>query len=87
MTTDEGKTEKSAKRHCSFCHKDEDSVAILIAAPPAFICDECTHLASIIIIDWFRNKARRAEDDAADIETGRNLTRDSAPVPAAVPVL
>lgn len=68
-------TETPPNRHCSFCHKDEDAVAILIAAPPAFICDECTHLASIIIAKAFQEKARRAQDDAADLESGRASTR------------
>ncbi len=40
-------------RHCSFCHKPQDSVAKLIASPgelpPAYICDECVAICNGIL--------------------------------------
>ena len=34
---------------CSFCTKDKDSVAKLIAGPGVYICDECVGLCGLII--------------------------------------
>ena len=66
------------KRCCSMCFKDEDCVAILIAGPNnIFICDECIHLASLIIAKAFHDKAKRAEDDAAFVEAGQQLLHDA----------
>src|SRR5258708_30181539 len=34
---------------CSFCTKDKDAVAKLIAGPGVYICDECVSLCDLII--------------------------------------
>jgi ClpX C4-type zinc finger len=36
---------------CSFCNKDKDTVAKLVAGPGVYICDECVGLCSLIIAD------------------------------------
>jgi ribosomal protein S14 len=36
---------------CSFCHKDQDGVAKLIAGPTVFICDECVDVCNDIIAE------------------------------------
>ena len=37
------------KLRCSFCGKDEDHVAKLVAGPRVFICDECVAIASALM--------------------------------------
>ena len=37
------------KLSCSFCGKDEDHVAKLVAGPNVFICDGCFKIASDIV--------------------------------------
>ena len=36
---------------CSFCHKDKDAVAKLIAGPGVYICNECVNLCDLIIAE------------------------------------
>ena len=36
---------------CSFCHKDKDAVAKLVAGPGVYICNECVHLCDLIIAE------------------------------------
>ena len=36
---------------CSFCNKDKDTVAKLIAGPGVYICNECVHLCDLIIAE------------------------------------
>jgi ATP-dependent Clp protease ATP-binding subunit ClpX len=36
---------------CSFCGKEQNEVAQLIAGPNAYICDECTRLCVTILRD------------------------------------
>ena len=36
---------------CSFCGKDKDSVAKLVAGPGVYICNECVDLCHMIIAD------------------------------------
>jgi hypothetical protein len=36
---------------CSFCSKDKDAVAKLIAGPGVYICNECVDLCDLIIAD------------------------------------
>jgi ATP-dependent Clp protease ATP-binding subunit ClpX len=43
------KDKKNRLRKCSFCRKDQNEVAKLIAGPRACICDECVELCSEII--------------------------------------
>jgi ClpX C4-type zinc finger len=37
--------------YCSFCRKDKDSVAKLIAGPGVYICDECVGLCDLILAE------------------------------------
>jgi len=37
------------KLHCSFCGKDEDQVAKLVAGPKVYICDACVDTARRIM--------------------------------------
>ena len=36
---------------CSFCSKDQDAVAKLVAGPGVYICNECVHLCDLIIAE------------------------------------
>jgi ATP-dependent protease Clp ATPase subunit len=36
---------------CSFCNKDKDAVAKLVAGPGVYICDECVGLCNLIIAE------------------------------------
>ena len=42
---------KLRKLHCSFCGKNENEVAKLVAGPRVYICDSCVTIASRIISD------------------------------------
>ncbi len=35
--------------HCSFCNKDKDSVARMVAGPGVYICNECVDLCQLVI--------------------------------------
>jgi hypothetical protein len=47
---------------CSFCTKDKDAVAKLIAGPGVYICDECVGLCDLILADEKGKAHRRAPD-------------------------
>ena len=36
---------------CSFCNKDKDAVAKLVAGPGVYICNECVDLCNLIIAE------------------------------------
>lgn len=36
---------------CSFCNKDKDAVAKLIAGPGVYICNECVNLCDLILAE------------------------------------
>src|SRR5256885_13976331 len=36
---------------CSFCIKDKDAIAKLVAGPGVYICNECVELCNLIIAD------------------------------------
>ena len=36
---------------CSFCRKDQDSVAKLVAGPGVYICNECVGLCNLVIAE------------------------------------
>lgn len=38
-----------ALRYCSFCHKSENDVVMLVASEPAFICDDCVFLSLAVV--------------------------------------
>jgi ClpX C4-type zinc finger/Stf0 sulphotransferase len=37
------------KQYCSFCAKDKDSVAKLVAGPGVYICNECVDLCAQLV--------------------------------------
>jgi ATP-dependent Clp protease ATP-binding subunit ClpX len=51
---------------CSFCGKPRDEVKKLIAAPKAYICNECVDLCVTVLV----NSARREGVDVADLLPG-----------------
>ena len=54
----EDNTKNSTKLlHCSFCGKNQNEVAKLIAGPSVFICDECVDLCNEIISDELEEKS------------------------------
>ena len=42
---------KFRKLRCSFCRRDEDAVAKLVAGPRVYICDQCVTVASRMMDD------------------------------------
>jgi ATP-dependent Clp protease ATP-binding subunit ClpX len=42
--------------YCSFCGKPQAEVFVLIAAPSAYICDECILTCSAILKDRVRDR-------------------------------
>jgi ATP-dependent Clp protease ATP-binding subunit ClpX len=48
----------SKRLACSFCGKDAEDVAKLVAGPKVYICDACVAEASRIIRDSFAADAR-----------------------------
>ena len=53
---------------CSFCLKDKDAVAKLVAGPGVYICNECVELCDLIL----------AEDQAAPTVVGWDEQPDAA---------
>ncbi|MDH5718215.1 MAG: ATP-dependent Clp protease ATP-binding subunit ClpX [Spirochaetia bacterium] len=53
--------------HCSFCGKEQDEVARLVAGPGVFICDECVQLCNAILMD--------DEDVKEDLSSFRSLPK------------
>ena len=59
----EDNTKNSSKLlHCSFCGKNQNEVAKLIAGPSVFICDECVDLCNEIISDELEEKSSKSKD-------------------------
>ena len=52
---------------CSFCSKDKDAVAKLIAGPGVYICNECVNLCELILAEQqvreFGSWDERPDDD------------------------
>ena len=48
--------------HCSFCGKNQNEVAKLIAGPSVFICDECVDLCNEIISDELVEKSSKSKE-------------------------
>ena len=48
--------------HCSFCGKEQNEVAKLIAGPQVYICDECIELCNEIVKD--EDAARGADEES-----------------------
>ena len=59
----EDNTKNSTKLlHCSFCGKNQNEVAKLIAGPSVFICDECVDLCNEIISDELEEKSSKSKE-------------------------
>ena len=59
----EDNTKNSSKLlHCSFCGKNQNEVAKLIAGPSVFICDECVDLCNEIISDELEEKSSKSNE-------------------------
>src|SRR5213076_3246124 len=43
--------DRLATLSCSFCSKDKDAIAKLVAGPGVYICNECVDLCNLIIAD------------------------------------
>jgi hypothetical protein len=56
-------THQSTLRHCSFCRKPQTEVAILIAGPSTYICNECVSLCNGIIEEHAAAAENRAPPD------------------------
>ena len=54
--------EKEPNCYCSFCGKNQEEVAKLIAGPEVFICDECIDLCNEIVKD---EEAASSSDEEA----------------------
>jgi ClpX C4-type zinc finger len=65
--------------HCSFCNKDKDAVAKIVAGPGVYICDECVNLCQQIIAG---EPAREftARDEQPDGELLASLAQTQAVV-------
>ena len=57
--------------HCSFCGKDKEEVAQIIAGPGNFICDECVDLCHKIIEE--KRNPRQAEKSIDDVLGPSNI--------------
>ena len=67
----EDNTKNSSKLlHCSFCGKNQNEVAKLIAGPSVFICDECVDLCNEIISDELEEKSSKSNEKLT--QTSRN---------------
>lgn len=64
---------------CSFCTKDKDSVAKLIAGPGVFICNECVGLCDLIITQGLAPQLG-SWDEHPDDEMLASLARTQAAV-------
>ena len=61
------KEKKEPDCHCSFCGKEQDEVAKLIAGPEVYICDECIDLCNEIVKDEDAAQVPDDENDTAAI--------------------
>lgn len=52
--------------YCSFCTKSQNDAFLLIAAPTAFICDECVDLCTNLVAE----RRRKRLDNMLDAEIG-----------------
>lgn len=54
----EERKESPTQTFCSFCHKPQEEVAVLVAAATAAICDECCQISAGVLAEQTR-KGRR----------------------------
>ena len=64
---------------CSFCNKDKDAVAKLVAGPGVYICDECVGLCNLIIAEKSAPEFR-AWNEQPDDQLLASLARTQAVV-------
>ena len=57
-----GSTSNKNTLFCSFCGKNQNEVAKLIAGPSVFICDECVDLCNEIISDELEEKSSKSNE-------------------------
>ena len=67
------KNERPAPLRCSFCNKDQNAVAKLIAGPTVFICDECVEVCNGIVSGKYDQPS--GADDIAPIAWLLNMTK------------
>jgi hypothetical protein len=68
-----------ANLYCSFCQKDKDSVAKLVAGPGVYICNECVGLCDLILAEQPAGEFG-AWDEQPDDELLASLARIQAVV-------
>ena len=70
-----GQQSGSDTQYCSFCHRDADDVARLIAGPDeVYICDECVGLCTEILEEEKQQERQeRAEGGITDLPTPREI--------------
>jgi hypothetical protein len=71
---------RQATLSCSFCTKDKDSVAKLVAGPGVYICNECIDLCNQILTMGPVSQVHVWQDQP-DEELLASLTRIQAAVP------
>ena len=58
---------RTASVYCSFCMKDKEAVARLVAGPGVYICNECVNLCELILAEnpapGFGSWTDRPEDE------------------------
>lgn len=50
--------------YCSFCGRNENEAQMLIAAPAAYICDECVELCQCIVQKHNDEKAQKEKESS-----------------------
>lgn len=56
---------------CSFCHKSQEEVEVLVVASTAAICDECTKISAEVIAERNAKKRERAGWLSAIVRRGK----------------
>jgi hypothetical protein len=74
-------TDRIGSLCCSFCTKDKDSVAKLIAGPGVYICNECIDLCNQILTMDIKPEEIRPPCELPDDELLASLARAQAAAP------
>lgn len=51
----------TTNHYCAFCGRHKDFVAVLVAGPKAYICDECVKQSQEVIDDFLKKKSENAK--------------------------
>lgn len=67
--------------YCSFCGKEKDEVAYLVAGPTVFICNECVELCrevgtEMLVVNALPNLPNVTEEEGAAMRTGEATPND-----------